>query len=145
MNGYGQLEVESRTLEGMTPEEKAALIRGEYLPDRLAEFRSTRDAEQQRLQGQLERVHGQIGRPIPIRGNNVGIQLGGMLAGALRDFGGMYLANRKEQQMADAKTASDAEFQNLIKKYGEDATGAGLETKRRGLSDAVRSFGRVQT
>jgi hypothetical protein len=140
MAGYGQLDVERRTLEGMTPEEQEALIRGEYMPERLAEFRATRDAEQQRLQGQLDRVHRSVDQPINVRGNNTALQMGALAANALRQFGGMYMAGQKEKQMADAQTASAAQFQDLMKRYGEDATGAGLSTKRRGLSDALRSF-----
>lgn len=141
--GYGQLDVERRALDTMTPEEQAALIRGEYLPERLAELRSSSADEQQRLKGQLDSVHQMMGQPIPVRGNSVGLAMGGLLANALRDFGGMYIAGQKEKQMTQAQADADAKFQNLIKTYGEDATGAGLSTKRRGLglSDAVRGYG----
>ena len=137
---FGQLDVERKALERMTPEERDALVRGEFLPERWQQFRTNQDAEQQRLQGQLDQIRKSTSQPIQVRGNNVGLQMGGALANALRDFGGMYFASQKEKEMADAKTASEAKFQELIKRYGEDATAAGLETKRRGLSDALRSY-----
>lgn len=139
MNGFGQIEAELRALD-MKPEERQALIRGEYVPERLREFERTRQNEQQRLQGQLDRTTQMIGdNPIQVHGNNTAMQLGGLAANALRSFGGMYLAHQKEKEMADAQAASDRQFQDLIKMY-EDASGAGLDTKKRGLSGAANAL-----
>lgn len=140
-NGYGQTQVELNTLEQMTPDEKTALIRGEYLPERLVEFGRSRDGRDEMLRRQLDQAYQFANAQSPVHPSaNVGTQVAGLIANALRTFGGAYMANEARDGLKKSQDESDAKFEALMN-MGEGATGAGLSTKQRGLSGALRGYG----
>lgn len=136
----GQIGVELKTLEGMTPEEKAALIRGEYLPERLAGFNRSRNSREDMLRQQIDTANRLAESSTPIQTNNTPAAVAAIIANTLRGFGGTALAHMRSKDLAAAQAEGDRGYEELMR-MGEQSTGAGLSTKQRGLSDALRGWG----
>lgn len=139
MSGYGQSQAELGALQGMTPEDRRALVRGEYMPERLAEFNRSRDAQERMLRGQIDQAYQVANTPIEVRGDTPAASMASLVANALRTFGGFAMGRTREKQLADAQAESKRQHDELMG-MGESATGAGLSTKQRGLTDALRGY-----
>jgi hypothetical protein len=136
----GQIGVELETLQGMTPEEKAALVGGEYVPERLREFERARSGREAMLRNQLLSAQQMAGQHTEARGNSTPAAIASIVSNALRTFGGMAQSHRKEQELA-GEQAESARLHEELMKRAEGASGAGLATKQRGLAGALLNYG----
>lgn len=134
-DGYGQIDAELDSLQGMTPEQRAALIRGEHAPMRLREFERSRGGEEDMLRDQIDNAYRLANSPISVHTNSQGAAAAGIIANALRTFGGYALAGQKEKQFKEAQAESDRKHKEVLGAY-EASTGAGLDVKQQGLQSA---------
>jgi hypothetical protein len=124
----------------MTPEERRALVSGSQLPERLRQFERSQDSREAMLQRQAEMAHQLGNSPMPIQTNNTPAAVAAIIANTLRSFGGAALEHVREGDLAKAKADGQRQHEELMR-LGESATGAGLDTKKRGLADALRMYG----
>jgi hypothetical protein len=137
---FGQAGVELRTLEGMTPEERKALVSGEYLPERLMEFTRSRNAQEEMLRRQANQAYQLAYQPVEAKGRTTPAAAAHLTANVLRMMGGMAMGKMHENELAAAQGESRRQHDELMR-LGEGATDAGMGVKRRGLSDALIRFG----
>lgn len=135
----GQLGVELRTLEGMTPEERAALIGGASSPERLREFERSRNGREEMLRRQIDSANQLANSNFSVQGHSTPSAIASIVANALRTFGGIAQGFRKEKELAGEQTESARQHEDLMRRL-EGSAGAGLSTKQRGLADAVRGW-----
>lgn len=137
---YGQIRRRVGFYDGLSPEDQAAMVKAEWLPDRLQDFRHNRDAEEARLQEQISNAQRLAFSPVTVNTASTPAAIAGIVANALRTFGGMALAGRGEKQLADTRADNARQYGGLINE-GETGTGVGKRVERNYLSDALRGFG----
>lgn len=124
MNDYGSNADQLAALQGLTPEQRQALIRGEWTPERMAALNRSSAGEQARLQDQLNSAQQMVSAPIQApRSSEAGVVVPTVLANVLRTFGGALMADKKGRELGDAQARSANEMESLIR-GGESATDA---------------------
>lgn len=132
---YGQVDAELDSLNGMVPEQRAALIRGENVPMRLREFERARGGEEEMLRRQIDSARQLANSPVTVNTTSNTAAIAGIIANALRNFGGMALAARGEGQLKAAQAESARKHAEILGE-AERSTGAGLDVKQHGLQGA---------
>lgn len=132
----GQREEELALLRGWSPEQESALVRGAALPERLAEFRRSRDGEEARLQGQITSAQHLANSPMNMNTNSTPAAVAAIVSNALRSFGGMALADRGEGQLKNAQAESRRQYEELMG-LADQQTKASIDTKRQGLQNSL--------
>lgn len=136
-----QLRRQQMFYDNLSDEERAALARAQWLPERLASLNASSGAEQGRLQDQLDSAQRMVAAPIQApQSSAAGVVVPTMLANALRTFGGAFIADKRGQELSDAQAKSAAEREALIRS-GEAATGITKRAERNSIADALKSFG----
>lgn len=131
--------------DSLSDEDKQALARGEWLPERMAALNASAGAEQGRLQGQLESAQQMVAAPIQApHSSAAGVVVPTVLGNVLRTFGGAFLADKRGRELTAAQDKAAAEREALIRS-GEAATGVVKRAERNSIADALRMFGGYDT
>lgn len=140
-NYVSQLLRQKNFYDLLSEEDKQALTRGEWVPERMAALRASSDDEQARLQGQLGAAQRMVAAPIEVpRSNSAGVVVPTVLANVLRTFGGALLADKQGQALADAQGRAKTGMEDIIRS-GEAATRTTKRAEADALSEALRSWG----
>lgn len=139
-NYVSQLLRQKGFYDSLSEEDKQALTRGEWVPERMASLNATSVAEQDRLKDQLSMAQRMMSAPIQApQGNSAGVVVPTVLGNVLRTFGGAFLADKQGRALADAQEKAATEREGLIRS-GESATGIVKRAERNSIADALRDM-----
>ncbi len=140
MNGQNQLQ--GGYYDNLSPEDRQALTRGEWVPERLAEFKRSRDGEEEMLRRQMDGAYQFARTPGAVHTNSQAGLAASVIGNALRTFGGLYLGNQKENALKGAQAESKRQYDDILK-MGEASTEA-VKRNEAGMLGQARALRQYQ-
>jgi hypothetical protein len=139
-NSNAGLRLRLQMLQGVTPEQRARMVAAGLVPERLREFERSRNAEESMLERQADQARQFATNLDPVQANaNTGTQVAGLVANALRMFGGQYMAGQREDQLRATRGETARQHEDLMHQLGVGRTAA-KDAEELGLSGALKNY-----